>query len=171
MPMNFVRAADVRAADLLEQPVLLVGPPDAAGRRWIEDALGGVVGFAWTGPRPAWWLRWLGAPLVVHEADDEPVVFGVRRAWTLWRRWLVADADDEPVGAVAPVWLLDRWERAILRRCPHPDGSPGEAFVAGDGQKAAEWSRDGNRLRLLFHPVVRDEPFLKMLILGAVLLM
>jgi hypothetical protein len=169
MHTNFARFPDARAPGLLEQPVLLVAPADPAGRRWIEDSQGQVAGFAWRpslGPR---WLRWLLRTVVVHEADEEPVVFQVQRQWTLLPRWLVADADGEVVGTLAGAWLLDRWGDAVLRCCPRADGSGG-VFEANDGQKAAEWSTGGDRLHLVFHPLVHNDPFLKMLILAALLL-
>jgi hypothetical protein len=168
MPSNFVRFADVQATGLLEQPVLLVRPADDSGRRWLEDAQGQAVGFAWHSPLLPWWLRWSRRPLTVHETDDEPMVFQVQRQWALLPRWQVADADGEVVGSVAGAWLLDRWEQPLLGRRRAPDG--GGTFAPSGGQKAAEWSREGDRLRLVFYPPVQDEPFLKMLILASVLL-
>ncbi len=152
--------------------MLLLGPPDDApsGRRWIEDAGGKRVGFAWRPPLSPWWLRWFAAPLAVHEADEEPIVFQVQRLWTLLPRWQVSDADGELVGSVGGSWLLDRWDRPLLRRRRAPDGS-GESFELAAGQKVAEWCRDGDRLRLTFLPPVQDEPFRKMLLLAGVLLL
>jgi hypothetical protein len=147
--------------------VLLVSRADPAGRRCLEDALGQPVGFAWRPKRgPRWLRRWL-APLLVHEADEEPVVFQVRRAWTPWSRWLVADADGDLVGTVAGPWLLDRHDHPALRHVRAADGAGG-VFEDRDRRRAAEWSR-GDPTRLVLDAAVQDDPFLKMLILAAVL--
>jgi hypothetical protein len=165
---NFAHFVDVRVTGLLEQPVLHLAAASPAGRRSIEDAVGQGVGFALRRPLGPRWLRFLFPALLVHEADEEPVVFQVRRAWTLWPRWLVIDAEGERVGTVAGAWLLDRWDEPAFRHLRVADGAGG-VFESPAGQKAAEWSRGGDRLRLVFHAPVQDEPFLKMLILARVL--
>jgi hypothetical protein len=168
MSFNFARLADVSATGLLEQPVLLLSPADERGRRWLEDARGAPVGFAWQPPLSPWWLRWLFGPTIVHEADEEPVVFQVQRQWTLLPHWHVSDADGEPVGSLGGAWLLDRWDQPVLRCRRASDRSSG-SFELPDGQAAADWRRDGDRLRLAFLAPVQEEPFRKMLILASVL--
>jgi hypothetical protein len=157
---------DVQAWGLLEQPVLVVRPVDASGRAIVEDATGKPVGFAHRHTGRPWWLRWLGVPLAVHEVEEEPVVFRARRLWTMLPRWRVQDAENETVGTVAGTWLLDKWDRPILRR--RPTGASGTVETT-DGRLAAEWAPVSDGTRVVFHPAVQNEPFVKMLLLAAVL--
>src|SRR5438105_1935414 len=94
MPPNFSCVADVQVPGLLEQAALLLGPADPDGSVWLEDAGGIRVGFVRRGPCP-WWLRWWSTPLAVHEVEEEPVVFRVRRRWSFLPRWRVLDAENE----------------------------------------------------------------------------
>jgi hypothetical protein len=163
MPHNFAGSINVQVPGLLEQAALTLRPPGSPAEPvWLEDAAGTPVGFARRVERP-WWLRWLGPTLAIHEALEEPMVFQVRRLWTVLPRWRVVDAENETVGTVTGGWLLDRWERPILRR-----RGPG-VFETLDGQVAAGQSRAGEREQVNFHPPIQHEPFHKMLVLAAVL--
>jgi hypothetical protein len=160
MPSHFASPSAAKTAGLLEQTVLRLLRPDAAGRRRLADADGtpvGVVDLA-----PGWWGFVL--TLWVREAFEEPVVFRVRRAWSLRRRWRVEDADGEAVGTVAGPRLLSRGGRVLFRRI-----QGGRAFELLGGDAAAEWVPEDGGGQLTLLPVVRDEPFWKMLLLAAVL--
>jgi hypothetical protein len=160
MPTHFASKEAARTAGLLEQPTLRLHAPGAGGRRLLSDDKGAAVGFAVE--VRAWW-PW-GRSLCVHEAFDEPVVFRVRRLWSLRPRWRVVDADGEEVGTVGGPALRDRWDRVLFRRV---DG--GRAFELVQGGPAAEWLANGDGGRLALHAAVRDDPFWKMLLLAAVL--
>lgn len=162
MSIDFAKYESIAQVGLLEQPVLLLAPSDSTGRLWLEDSFGERVGFAIREPklwRPAWWP----ATLAVHEAFEEPIVFRTQRQWTIWPRWLVLDSENEVIGTVGGMYLWDRWERVVFRRVGR------RAFVTADGMPAAEWTHEGNRIRLVLHAAVQAEPFAKMLLLSAVL--
>lgn len=152
MPPHFATLSRAKAG-LLEQPLLCLRPGED-GRLWLFDGDGVAVGFM----RAEAWSWWRGGVMAVHEAFEEPVVFRVRRCWSLWPRWSVVDADDELVGTVGGGRLVDLWGRVQFRQL-------GRTFVLPNGALAAEW-REG---QLLLQPAVRDEPFSKMLLLAAVL--
>jgi hypothetical protein len=160
MPMNFASPEAIRQAGLLEQPALRLLPPDGAGRRRIADGAGDAVGVVDVARGPWGW----GRTFWVREAFEEPVVFRVRRAWTLRGRWRVEDAEGEEVGTIAGTRVLNHWGHTVFRRV-----EGGRAFVLTGGDAAAEWVTEGAGGRLTLRPVVRDDPFWKMLLLAAVL--
>lgn len=109
---------------------------------------------------PDGWRSWLLGPAqAIHEAGEQPLVFTLRRCWTLWPRWLVEDSEGERVGTVGGPWLLDRWDEPAAQR-----GADG-TFHSKAGALLARW--DGRRLE--FAESSRGEPFLRMLLLAAVL--
>jgi hypothetical protein len=117
-------------------------------------ACGATVGFA---RRRRGWLL----PVVeVREQEESPLVCTIRRCFTLWPRHEVRDADGELVGVLAGQWLLDRWQRAVMRL-------RGMEFVDVQGAVLARWDRRDGAVRLELLPAVQDEPFAKMLILAA----
>jgi hypothetical protein len=156
-------------AGLLEQAALVMPCVGAAGPIARADG-GAVVGAArWRQARRPWWRR-LGRPvLAVHErqgAADEPLVFTVRRCWSLlaWRE--VRDAEGLPVGLLLGQRVLNRFGRpvAALER----DG--GEwAFRSPDGRPLARLSAAAGGVRVAFEAEVVNEPFVKMLLLAAAL--
>src|SRR3954468_2267815 len=112
MPTHFATKEAARPAGLLEQPTLRLRRPDASGRTAISGDDGAAVGFAQE-VRSGW--PW-GRTFWVHEAFEEPVVFRVRRLWTLRRRWRVIDADGEEVGTVGGAYLRGRWNEVVFDR-------------------------------------------------------
>lgn len=160
MPTYFASKEIARPMGLLEQQSLLLRPPDQAGRRLLCDATGDVVGFV--RQVQSWWA--LGRSFWVHEAFEEPVVFRVRRTWTIRPRWRVVDADGEEVGTVGGASLRDRWDHVVFRRT-----DDGRLFELTSGTAAAEWLDEGDGGRLILHAAVRDDPFWKMLLLAAIL--
>jgi hypothetical protein len=154
---------------MLEQRVLLLRPPGRSGGRAIADAeTGRPLGVARRRPRQAgpWWRR-LAAPLwAVHEQEDDPLLFTVRRGWGLGPGKPVRDADGHAVGAVGAghVWDPAGGTLAVLE-----PGGPGERVFRGrGGRELARLAGGPDGLRVAFHPDVAD-PFLRMLLLAAAL--
>jgi hypothetical protein len=154
---------------MLERPVLFLRPPAGPAARAIADGESGtVVGFARRVPPEAvpWWRRLVGpVELAVHEKDDEPLVFTVRRAWGLWPRREVRDADGHTVGSLRAGAVLDSRGRPVA--AIEGDGG-GRVFRGRGGDELAVVSPVTGGLRVAFHPGVRD-PFLRMLLLAAAL--
>jgi hypothetical protein len=156
-------------AGLLEQSAVRVPRGGAAGGITRADT-GALVGVArWRKARRPWWRRFGRPVLAVHERQgtaDEPLVFTVRRCWSLlaWRE--VRDAEGLPVGLLLGPHVLNRFGRqvAALER----DGGA-LAFRAPDGRVLARLSVAEGGVRVAFEPEVVNEPFVKMLLLAAAL--
>jgi hypothetical protein len=156
----------VQENGLLEQTVLLLPRPNAGARRDLLAAGGEPVGFARRQRRP-WWQRWLPEVVAVHEMVDEPVVFTIRRGFGLRPSYRLLDAEDELVGTIALPWVLDRWGRPSVELTSLPAGR-GE-FRTLAGELLAEWTLAGSVVRLALHDLARGDPFVKMLLLAAML--
>jgi hypothetical protein len=155
---------------MLEQRVLLVQPRTTAGTQPILDAESGrPLGFAcwWPAPAGPWWRRLAPAVVAVHEQEDEPLVFTVRRAWSLWPRREVRDADGHPVGSLRGGRIHDASGRPVAELTA-ADGSGERAFRGRGGRELARLASRPESLRLAFNPDVKD-PFVRMLLLAAVL--
>jgi hypothetical protein len=154
----------VQETGLLEQSVLLV-PASPGQRRRLLAVSGQPVGFARRLEQGSWWSWWCSG-LAVHEEEDQPLVFTIKRRFILMKRREVVDADGELVGTVALPWLLDRWGKPVVE--VRPRHSTSGAFLA-NGSVVGEWSLQEGSLRLAFMPAIMDEPYLKMLLLAAIL--
>src|SRR6266851_3937298 len=93
---------------MLEHPNLLVRPNDT-GWDIVEPDTGRLLGKARRRlVRSAWGLKWLKRATVdVLEAEDEPLVFTVRRLWGFSPRWEICDADGHRVALVRHARILD----------------------------------------------------------------
>jgi hypothetical protein len=155
---------------LLEQSALVVGDPDPVGTRLLccpetVAALGFARRDPW--PGPPWWRVLVPPVLAVHEQEEQPLVFTVRRAWGLLLRRQVRDADGHPVGGLRGASVESAWGRtvAILR----PGENPGErVFRTPQGAELARLTPTPQGLRVTFAAGL-DDPFLKMLLLAAAL--
>src|SRR4051812_33817033 len=122
---------------MLERARLLVRDTLADGSQPIEDPATGVpLGSARPSAGPALW------PLArqvweVREAEDAPLVFTVRRAWSLLSRYEVRDAEGRPVGSLAGCFVSERRGRPLAQL--GPDG----AFRTRDGNVLARVKRSG----------------------------
>jgi len=151
-------------AGLLEQAEL-VARPGGDGRRLLVGAGGQPVGFSrWQGR--VLWRGWPWSALGVHEQEQGPLVFTVRRLLSVAPRREVRDADGELVGVLAGRRVLDRWRRPAMRL--RRDGKGGQ-LLDGQGQPLAAWSDGPGGARLELFPPVWHDPFAKMLILAAFL--
>jgi hypothetical protein len=155
---------------MLERAAVLLRPvEDGATRPILCAETGQLLGFARRPPQPArpWWRRLRPPPLAVHEQEDEPLVFTVRRPWLLSPRREVRDADDNPVGSVRGPRVENIYGRALATLVP--GGEAGErVFRTPGGYELARLSPSADGLRLAFAPGVED-PFLRMLLLAAAL--
>jgi hypothetical protein len=160
----------VQEIGLLEQCVLLVAGPDAAGRRELLASTGEPTGFARRQRDSGWlgWLGWLRQIVAVHEQHDEPLVFTICRNLTFKPAYRVLDANEELVGTIALPWIHDRWGFPDVELSPAPEG--GGVFRSSKGEILAQWAIDGGSIRLILHEPARPDPFLKMLLLAATLL-
>ena len=117
------------------------------------------------------WLSWLSPPvLAVHENDDAPLLFTVHRHWGLSPCWEVHDADDRLVGMVNGPLLQDGLGRhlALSERQP-TDGSVRIRDL--DGHDLMTLAHRPAEAYLTFTPAADGNPFLKMLLLAAALLL
>jgi hypothetical protein len=154
---------------MLEKQVLLVPPRGAAAAQPILDAESGrPLGSArWRPAAGGWWRRLAPPVLEVHEEDDEPLVFTVHRAWGLWPRREVRDADGRPVGWLCGGRVSDAGGRPVVELAA-PAGNGGRVFRGRGGRELARLTPGPEGLRLAFSPDVGD-PFVRMLLLAAVL--
>jgi hypothetical protein len=153
---------------MLEQRVLVVCPAEG-GLRPIVAETGLPLGYAWWRPRRAPWWRLRPAVLAVHEQEDEPLLFTIRRWWPFlpWRE--LRDAEGRRVGYLRAGRIADRIGRLMARR--EKAAENGACFFRfRDGRALAEVAVSEEGLRLAFAPAVEHDPFAKMLLLGAVLL-
>jgi hypothetical protein len=155
---------------MLEQRELLLPPAAAPRRPILAGDSGAAVGFACWRPADSvpWWRRPWRRVLEVHEQEDEPLLFTVRRCWTLLPRREVRDADGWRVGTLlGPLLEDDRGHRLAVRTWEAERGAG--VFRSRRGVALAWAAPEGDALRLTFADAVADEPFVKMLLLGAAL--
>lgn len=134
----------------------------------LESSSCAVVGLARTETAPnGAWLRWFSRRgLAVFESGDEPLVCTVRRRWSLSSCWDLRDADGHVVGRIAPGIV----EGALGRFWITVNQANGVTeFRDRDGQVLAAITRQGDDRLLTFAGQPRDDPFARMLVLGAVL--
>jgi hypothetical protein len=137
--------------------------------RAVLDALTGTpLGFAgWR--RGGLLPRWLTRPvLAVHESDDAPLVFTVHGLWGLSARWEVRDADGNVLGVLSGRLIKDRFGRN-LALWDRPAGGVGRA-LDGDGRELMTVMVTPDGTRVAFAAEAERNPFVKMLLLAAVLI-
>jgi hypothetical protein len=150
---------------MLETPILLVRPSDPSGVRAILDtATRKPLGYARPGRRPWWGLG--PAVLEVHEQEDEPLLFTLRRGWGLTPRHEVRDAEGTPVGLVDGRFLRDGWGRCVA---VGEEGPGGRAFRDAGGRLLARVARRPDGVEVGFTEAVAADPFAKMMLLAAAL--
>ncbi len=164
-------------------------------RAVLDLAGAAALGFAYRSPGTAGiWPRWLGRPRIeVYETDDAALVFSAYRAW--WSgAWDVADAEGRAVGnfragayrlsaEAVQLWQLpgapaadskyagtlirDRFGRLLAWM--DPAGSETGRLLAADGAALAQLTRSAQGTEVRFVPAREGNPFLKMLLLAALL--
>lgn len=154
---------------MLETRVLLLHPATPKGTRAIVDgASGKPVGFA--RPRPDVERGWLGSllgPLLsIHEQEEEPLVFTMRRCVLRWTQQEVRDAEEERVGFVTRSAIRDR--NHFLYAITRPSAEGG-VYQCINGAILAAMRRTPAGFELAFAEVIETDPFAKMLLLAATL--
>jgi hypothetical protein len=154
---------------MLEHRVLLVRPARASAVQVIDDGDSGApLGFVRrVAAAPASWWPSFGRPiLAVHEHEDEPLLFTIRRAWSLLPRREVCDADGSPVGSLLGRFVQDRHGRTLAAL---QGNNGGGSFRSPTHHTLAEWTATAEGMRIEFGPEIIGEPFVKMLLLAAAL--
>jgi hypothetical protein len=152
---------------MLEHAVLLLAPPKGSNRAILAPD-GAPLGSARWRPRKGPWWRLRPAVLAVHEHEDEPLLFTVRRRWPLlpWRE--VRDAEGRRVGYLFGARISDRLGRR-LARAQTILATGAREIRHRDGRALAELEASPEGVRLTFAPVVEHDPFAKMLLVAAAL--
>jgi hypothetical protein len=104
--------------------------------------------------------------LAVHEVEDDPLVFTVRRRWLLGRWREVCDADGNLVGILRGAVVENVYRRVIALR--GADGPGERVFRSPGGHELARLTQANDRVCLLFISDLED-PFTRMLLLAAAL--
>jgi hypothetical protein len=144
---------------MLERGKLLIRAVD--GTSLIEDvATGESLGTA--RPRRSGWLP-VPPVLEVREAGDAPLLFTVRRAWSLSPRFDVLDAEGRAVGSVAGAVVADRTGRCLA--VFGPDGT----FRTRSGLVMGRVARTADGIEVGFGDSTAPDPFARMLLLAAAL--
>ena len=138
---------------LLEQPLLRICSDE------LLCPLGQPVGqIRCHRPSPGW--SWCFPTVwTIHEWFEEPLVFSIRRDWTVVPRWEVRDAENRTIGWVGRRLALDRFEDVLFRVSPQglfrsPEGIDLGAFTDSI---------------LRFGPLTAGQPFVRMLLLAQVI--
>lgn len=157
-------------------------------REIVDGVTGQALGYVYQAAPVPWWRRWLGPiVLALHEAEDEPLVCTLRRAWPFSTTWEVCDADGHPLGllhpplfprvlARQPLLLISRFldsvsgqDRGILALFRPDDGAKGSGcFFDMRGTLLAQTRHDAAGHWLVYRECLEGEPILKMLLLAAV---
>ncbi len=159
---------------MLETPTLFLlpwtGGPEP--RRAIRDAAAGTsLGLArWRVIRAPWWSAWLVRPVLeIRETEDESLLCTVAAPRLLVRAWTVQDADGQLVGTLRGNLVLDRFGRAVALVDRTAD--VGHRFVGVQNHELAVLGPAEEGSRLAFAAPVTGDPFAKMLLLAAALVL
>jgi hypothetical protein len=156
---------------MLEHHALLICCAAPSGMRRIVDADSGApLGHArWEHPRRPWWCPISRSVLAVHEYEDEPLLFTVRRCWSLLPRREVLDAEGASVGFLVGPLVYDCHGRQVAMR--HKEiGATVHSYCTPYQRTLMEVSCVPKGGRLAFSTNIAGEPFLKMLLLAAALM-
>ena len=155
---------------MLEVTALFLGRSEGGVRPIVADT-GVPVGSARRmSARPAiWW--WVGRTVMeVREADDEPLLFSICRRWGLWSRYDIRDADDVYVGGLRGIQVWDAFG-APLASLGADEGTGARRWVGLAGSVLAEVRADTEGTHLRFTDEASGSPFVRMVLLAAVLML
>src|SRR5579864_3784775 len=115
------------------------------------------------------WLSWLGRQVQeVLETDDDCLLMTLRRPWGLARTWEIFDAEERRVGILFRNLLLDGEGRHVAHARHNKDHRSG-SFCDPDGSELGTFAVQESATLLAFSPTLEDNPFTRMILLGAVL--
>jgi hypothetical protein len=172
---------------MLEHDILLLQPWDlykrsplhagveasASHATWaiLEPNTRTLVGLARPGAKiGGFWKRCFGrALLAIYESEDEPLLCTLRHRWGLSSTWELRDADGHAVGRIARTGIqgpLNRYLIPVSRT-----NGPGTDFFDLQGRRLAALIRQRDGRLLSFAVECKGDPFARMLMLGAALVM
>src|SRR5262249_25067444 len=105
------------------------------------------------------------ATVDVFEADEEPLVFTVRRLWGFSPKWEICDADGNRVALVQRGRILDAFGSHWATMESTNDG----INFCARGRQFAQARRTSNVIHMMFAPDLQDQPLTKMSLLGDIL--
>jgi hypothetical protein len=114
-------------------------------------------------------LPWLARRVwEVLETEDESLLLSLYGPWGLFKPWEVRDAEDRLVCTVSGGLVLD--SAGQLRARPGAAAEPPRrCFVSADGEELACFRPVAAGIELAFTPLVQEDPYAKMALLGATL--
>jgi hypothetical protein len=139
--------------------------------RWLRWVLAadtrGPLGYVAVTPSRGWpWAARGG--IAAYESPDGSLLFTARPSGWLRRRTVVSDPDGYRVASIRGPHVVGRSNRIVaLRR--DAAGARAGVFVGPLGIEVGHWRPDGTGTIIAFTDVLRDEPFVKMGLLAAVL--
>jgi hypothetical protein len=175
---------------MLERPGLLLSPWTLAtpelppvvhdkprrGRarvRLIRDlATGEGLGFArWSGGSSSPLFSWLSRQEIeVFENEDASHLLTLVRPWGISRAWDVLDAEGRRIGKVFRNVVLESYGRRLATLQPSARYAVRRFEAARDTDLAVLEAQAESGSALRFSQALQDEPFSKMVLLGAALL-
>ena len=116
------------------------------------------------------WARWFGrARLAVCESEDEPLLCTLCRRFGLSSSWELRDADGHTVGRIARTSVQGPMGRHLIP--VSLANAAGTDFLDLQGRRLATLIRQGDGRLLSFAVECKRDPFIRMLVLGAALVM
>ncbi len=148
-------------------PGAVAGLASAAWIRRVVSGTGADLGFVLWTRGPSW--AGLGPErLDVCETDDAALLMALEHGWFASGRWAILDAEHAQVGAVIGAHLLDDHGFRFATLWHEAHGVQRIQASAGKAYACVEVAADGGDL-LHFDPRLEANPFLRMVLLGAVL--
>jgi hypothetical protein len=169
---------------MLESPGLLLGswqrPPQTVSGgpapglfRWVLDARSrqplGLIRSKRSDRGPLW--RWLERQVwQVFETEDESLLLTLYGPWSFLKPWEVHDAEDRLICTMASRAVLD--SAGDLRAYWTGPAPPGHyCFRDAADRELAQLHSSPDGLELLFTALIQDDPYAKMALLGATLVL
>lgn len=109
--------------------------------------------------------------MAIFETDDESLLFILERPWGPGRAWRLRDAADRRVGFVGGPLLRDGFGQPVAEVQGPTSLRPGRFLGGQDLELATFQSLENRETHLIFRPILEGQPFTKMLLLGATILM
>lgn len=137
-------------------------------QRVIRDGeTGHWLGLArWRTAPPVGWRRWFGwLVLEVLESEDESLLFTLARGWRPWPGWDVYDAEGRFVGSFHRQVIRDPLGGRFAKWRP----ATGQ-FLGPQGYEVGVLAPSDTDLQLTFSPAIKENPFAKMILLAAALI-